>query len=260
LGTVIGDIVGYPYEFNNIKTKDFELFTEKSQFSDDTVLTVALAHSILDDKPYEGYLERYGKKYPHAGYGGNFVKWIWLANKKPYNSWGNGSAMRVSPIAWAYDDEITVMEKAKESAECTHNHPEGIKGAQAIALAIYMARVGGQKKDIKGTIEDLFDYDINESCDSLRKWYKFDVSCKGTVPPAIRCFLESNNFEQAIRLAVSIGGDSDTLAAITGSIAEAYYGGIPKEILVKIVNLLDDDLLDVIRRFRSKFIKGREWE
>lgn len=255
LGAIIGDIVGSRFEFNNIKTAEFEFIHEKCEFTDDTVLTCALAESILDDIPYEVLLERYAKKYPHAGYGGNFVNWVHATRKLPYNSWGNGSAMRVSPVGWAYDDEATVLEKARESAEVTHNHPHGIRGAQSTALAILLARKGTSKKDIKAFIEDIFEYDMDEPLDSIRKWYKFDVSCQGTVPPAIRAFLESEDFEDSIRLAVSIGGDSDTLAAITGSISEAFYREIPKGIQAQALNLLDSDLLDVLKRFRSKYIK-----
>lgn len=253
LGAIVGDVIGSRFEFNNLKSKDFDLFNEDSKFTDDTVLTVALAESILNEETYCDHLVKYALKYPHAGYGGRFVDWIHASTKQPYNSWGNGSAMRVSPVAWAYEDEATVLEKAKESAEWTHSHPQGVRGAQAVALAIFMARKGSSKDYIKNKIEELFDYDLSEHTDSIRNWYTFKVSCKSTVPPAIRAFYDSEDFEDAIRIAISLGGDSDTIAAITGSIAEAYYGKIPEEILLESLLRLDEDMLKVVKAFRDKY-------
>lgn len=257
LGCIAGDIIGSPFEFDNIKTTKFDLFSEKSRFTDDTVLSVALADSILYGDPYEEKLAEYAKMNPKAGYGGMFLSWMVSSKKEPYNSWGNGSAMRVSPIGWAYDNPLIVNIKAMESAAVTHNNVEGIKGAQATAMAVLCARKGYTKPEIQEMIESLFGYDLSESIDSIREWYKFDVSCQGTVPPAIRAFLESENFIESIRLAISIGGDSDTIACITGAIAEAFYKGIPKWIEEEVMKRLSDPLAEVVKAFNEKYVK---WE
>lgn len=252
-GAIIGDIIGSVYERNNIKTTEFELFQKNSVFTDDTVLTIAVADAILTHKSYMEALQEYGKKYPNAGYGGNFYRWIFSDNPQPYNSWGNGSAMRVSPIAYAFNSLEKVLEEAEKSAIVTHNHPEGIKGAQTVAAAIFMARTGKSKKEIKDYIQKNFNYDLDRSIDTIRPTYKFDVSCQGSVPEAIIAFLESTDFESAIRLSISLGGDSDTIAAICGSIAEAFYKEIPENIFVEAKKRLPNEFIKVIEGFQERF-------
>jgi ADP-ribosylglycohydrolase len=231
LGAICGDVVGSVYEMINYKGTDFPLFRETSKYTDDTVLTVAVADAIMNNRDYAEVFREYARQHPLAGYGGSFISWVDDPSRGPYNSWGNGSAMRVSPVGWLFNNIVDVMENAKLSAEATHNHPEGIKGAQAIAVAIYMARTGSRKESIKELIESEFEYDLDRTIDEIRPTYEFDNSCAKTVPEAIIAFLESDDYESAIRKAISIGGDSDTLAAMAGSIAEAYYGEIPQEIL-----------------------------
>lgn len=211
-------------------------------------MTLATIDSLLNKKPFAQTYRYWGRAYPDAGYGRSFWHWAKSATAEPYNSWGNGSAMRVSPIGFYYETIAQVLSKAKESAEITHNHPEGIKGAQAVAACIFLARKGKSKTVIKEYIETRFQYNLSQSLDQIRPWYKFDVSCQGSVPQAITAFLESRDFEDAIRSAVSLGGDSDTIACITGAIAEAYYQFIPEHMVietrkrldVKMLNLLDD--------------------
>jgi ADP-ribosylglycohydrolase len=202
-------------------------------------------------------LREYHNIYPDCGYGSMFRKWAMGRIKRPYNSWGNGSAMRVSPVGWAYNDIDTVLQKAKESAEITHNHPEGIKGAQATALSIYLARMKKTKEEIKNEIERRFSYNLNFDLESLRKYYKFNESCQQTVPQAIYTLLISENFEDSIRKAIYIGGDSDTLACINGSIAEAYYGGVPLGIKQETFSRLDKLLTEVVKLFESKYVNIR---
>ena len=260
-GAVIGDIVGSPYEFdfNNIKTKDFPLFSERSEFTDDTVMTVAVAEALLDaiednvtsDEDIKTFIEdamkRWGHKYPDSGYGARFIGWL-KEGFGPYNSFGNGSAMRVSPAGWLYDDLETTRHMAKLSSEVTHNHPEGIKGAEATAAAIFLARKGGSKEEIKEYIIREFDYDLSRTCDEIRPTYHHVESCQETVPEAITAFLEGESFEDVLRLGVSLGGDSDTLTCIAGSIAEAYYE-IPEEIMENMWEKLPDDIKSVLHRF-----------
>jgi len=254
LGAIAGDIIGSAYEFNNVKSLDFELFTNDTFFTDDSVLTVATMSAILRQIGYAKTYQRFGKNYPRRGYGGGFKKWIYAENPKPYNSWGNGSAMRVSPVGWYCDSIDDVLAEAKKSAEVTHNHPEGIKGAQATAAAVYLARTGKSKNEIKQFIADSFGYDINRTINEIRPTYQFDESCQGTVPEAIIAFLESSDYENAVRLAISIGGDSDTIAAITGGIAEAFYKEIPEEIADFVQIILGPDLmLDVVIPFSEKY-------
>jgi len=231
LGAICGDVIGSVYEMINVKHTEFPLFREISKYTDDTVLTIAVADVIMNNRDYATVFREYARQHPLAGYGGAFIAWVDDPNAGPYNSWGNGSAMRVSPVAWLFNTKEEVLEHAKLSAEATHNHPEGVKGAQAIALAILMARQGFVKAEIKSEIESTFGYDLNRTIDGIRLHYEFDNSCAKTVPESIIAFLESDDYESAIRLAISIGGDSDTLAAMAGSIAEAYYGDIPTEIL-----------------------------
>lgn len=260
LGSIIGDIVGSIYEFHNIKTKDFPLFSERCGFTDDSILTIATAKWILDGAGISdsgGYYFRYAFNYPHpkGGYGGKFVKWVQRAEDgdfSPYNSCGNGSAMRVGPVGWAYDTEEDVLDAAKYSAGCTHNHPEGIKGAQATAICILMARQGFTKAEIHRAIAEDFRYNLAFTCDKIRDSYKWGATCQDTVPQAIVAFFDGKDFEDCIRNAISIGGDSDTLACITGSIAEAYYG-IPQHIYNKAMNYLTPELRNVVKEFEEKY-------
>lgn len=253
LGAIIGDIVGSRYEFANTHTTDFELFTPYNNFTDDTICTIAVADAILQNKSFKDSLLYWCRKYPSpmGAYGGRFGQWVRSADPQPYNSFGNGSAMRVSPCGWL-PDLAQVLKEASESAECTHNHPEGIKGAQCIAHCIASALGGQSKEQITEMVTQEYGYDLSMTCTGLRQTYGFDETCQGTVPQAIVCFLESNDFEEAIRLAVSIGGDSDTLAAITGSIAEAYYG-IPQDIEEKALAYLPEEFKEVINSFRKKY-------
>jgi ADP-ribosylglycohydrolase len=250
LGAIAGDIIGSVYEWANIKTTEFPLFNDKGFFTDDSVLTIALADAITNDRNYADVMREYGKKYPNAGYGGYFRQWLGNPELGPYNSFGNGAGMRISPVGWAYDTLHDVLEKAEEYTGVTHNHEEGIKGGCAVAVSIYFARTGESKEFIKKYIEETFDYDLDRTCDDIRPSYKFNETCQGTIPEAIICFLESEDFESAIRLAISLGGDSDTLAAITGSIAEAFYG-IPLDIAEKSLTYLDDDMKNTIKEFYS---------
>lgn len=253
LGAIAGDIIGSVYEVSPIKRTDFPLFQSDSTFTDDTVLTVAVADCLLNNKDYTATLQEYGRKYPDAGYGGNFMQWIRDKNPKPYHSWGNGSAMRVSPVGWAFDKLERVLEEAKKSAAVTHNHPEGIKGARATATAIFLGRKGNSKAEIKSYIEENFGYDLSQKLEDIRPNYSFDVSCQGSVPQAIIAFLESESLEDSIRLAVSLGGDSDTQACIAGSIAEAFYGGVPAEIAQEVVDRLPKDLRNVTEKFKLRY-------
>lgn len=253
LGAIAGDVIGSVFEWLNIKSTDFALFSERSRFTDDTVLTVAVADCILHSRDYAQTIRDYGLRYPRAGYGSMFSKWLESDELTPYNSFGNGSAMRVSPVGFAFDSLEKVMEEAEKSAAVTHNHPEGIKGAQAAASAIFWARQGENKGYIKKQVESLFSYDLSPTLDEIRPTYTFDVSCQGSVPQAIIAFLESENYEDAIRKAISIGGDSDTIACITGGIAQAYYKVIPEHIILGVRGLLDQDLLKVIDEFADKF-------
>ena len=252
-GAIAGDIIGSVYEFDNIKTTDFPLFTNESDYTDDTIMTVAVADWLLNGGDLAKVMQRYGREYPYptGGYGGRFSGWLREKDPLPYNSWGNGSAMRVSAVGWMFDSLEKTLEVAKETAVVTHNHPEGIKGAQATAAAIYLARTGKSKQDIKLYIETTFSYDLGRTCDEIRPFYRFNESCQGTVPEAIIAFLDSSDFEDAIRLAVSLGGDSDTLACITGGIAEAFYG-IPEDIEKQVSDKLPGTFQKVIKEFKNK--------
>ncbi len=252
IGALVGDIVGSVYEWDNNKTTDFELFQDSSKFTDDTVLTVALADAILTNTDYSIKLREYFLQYRRAGYGGSFIKWANNMNPQPYNSYGNGAAMRISPVGWAYNTLDDVLGKATEFTAVTHNHPEGIKGGQSTAAAIFMARNGASKDEIRRFITTYFGYDLTESCDDIRPHYDYDVTCQGTVPQAIVAFLDSDGFESAIRLAVSLGGDSDTLACITGSIAEAFYG-VPDTIRETALQFLSADLKKVTLDFTERY-------
>lgn len=253
LGAIAGDIIGSVYEWNNIKTKVFELFSPKCFFTDDTVLTVALADTILTVVPYTINLKRFFHQYPGRGYGSAFKAWAKSPESKPYNSWGNGAAMRISPVGFAYDDLDLVLKKAEEFTAVTHNHPEGIKGGQAVAAAVFLARTGHTKNQIREYIEKNFGYDLSRHVDEIRPSYTFSESSQGTVPQAIRAFLDSTDFEDAIRTAVSLGGDSDTLACITGGIAQAFYGGVPLDIQAIVYDILDYKLAETTRSFMETF-------
>jgi len=253
IGAIAGDIIGSVYEGRPLKTKDFPLFSEWSTFTDDTVLTVAVADAILYKREYGVAIKSYGRRHPHAGYGGSFYQWLLMEESRPYNSWGNGSAMRVSPVGFAFGSIDTVLEEAKKSASVTHNHPEGIKGAQAVALAVSMARTGSNKEDIRKEISNRFEYNLDRTLEDIRPGYRFDISCQGSVPESIIAFLESVDVEDAIRNAISLGGDSDTMACIAEGIAEAFYGGVPEEISIEARRRLPEDLLKVVDAFQEKY-------
>ncbi|MDO5824007.1 ADP-ribosylglycohydrolase family protein [Methanobrevibacter sp.] len=257
IGAIGGDIVGSTREFNPIKTKDFKLFKHNSTFTDDTVMTLAVANWLIKDMNSQELLVRqlqyWGNIYPDIGYGRSFKNWLGESNPKPYGSWANGSAMRVSPCSWAADSLVESQKLAKISAVVTHNHPEGLKGALATSDAIYLARNGAGKDKIKNHVEANYSYDLSRSVDEIRPDYSFDVSCAGSVPEAIICFLEGDSFEDTIRNAVSLGGDADTQAAIAGSIASAYWD-VSKEIAYNSINRLNFDLLNVFIDFEEKFM------
>jgi ADP-ribosylglycohydrolase len=253
LGAIAGDIIGSRFEGSIIKTKSFRFFDPRCSFTDDTVLTLATAAWILYGGDYATTLKDFVRRYPHAGYGGSFRRWIWEASSMPYNSWGNGSAMRVSPVGFACDSIDSVLDMAARTANVTHNHPQGVKGAQATALAILLARQGFTKDDIRTKIEACFDYDLGRCLDEIRPGYGFDVSCQGSVPESMIAFLESTDFEDAIRGAISLGGDTDTMACIAGGIAQAYYKKIPAKISESVRCRLPGDLLSVLDAFQKRF-------
>ncbi len=256
LGAIAGDIIGSVYEFDSHKPEyNFPLFNNESKFTDDTVLTVALADSILSGIDYKTKLLEYYHLYRDCSYGLRFHVWANNKNPQPYDSWGNGSAMRASLVGWAYDDLETVLQKAKESAEVTHNHLEGIKGTQATATAIFLSRTGESKEFIRDYLTKNFNYNLDLDIEDLRKNYQFNESCQETVPQAIFTFLISDSFEDSIRKAIYIGGDSDTLACINGSIAEAFFGGVPENIVEEIYKRLNDKLLIIVNKFTDKYIK-----
>ena len=257
-GAILGDMIGAPYEFDRgNKTKDFTLFTGGSNFTDDTVMTIAVAEALLNA---EGKgeaevkaliiesMQKWGRKYPNAGYGGRFIGWLWEADPKPYGSYGNGSAMRVAAAEWLYDTIERTREMARLTAEVTHDHPEGIKGAEATASAIFLARTGSGKEEIRRYIVREFGYDLSRTCDEIRPAYRHVESCQETVPEAITAFLEGNGLEDVIRTAVSLGGDCDTLTCIAGSIAEAFYG-VPTGLEAECKARLPEEMLEVLRRF-----------
>lgn len=256
IGAIAGDIIGSVYEWQNIKTKQFELFRLDCFFTDDTVLSVALAESILTGTDYVPLMKAYYRRYPGAGYGGYFHQWAQAEESHPYNSWGNGAAMRISAVGFAFNTLDEVLLRAAEYTAATHNHEEGIKGAQATAAAIFLARTGATKDDIKQYTAATYGYDLSRSVDEIRPTYQFNESCQGTVPQAIVCFLESTSFEDAIRNAISLGGDSDTLACITGGIAQAHYG-VPAAIADRVMSILDDELRGVTARFMSRYCPGK---
>ena len=257
IGAICGDIIGSIYERDNIKTTEFPLFDDDCRFTDDSVLTVALAEAILTGGSYETAMRGYFRRYPDAGYGSGFRAWARGEVSGPYRSCGNGAAMRISPVGWAFESLDTVLLKAGEYTAITHNHPEGIKGAQATAAAIFLGRNGSSKDDIRRYIVQTFGYDLSGTCDGIRPSYRFDKTCQGSVPQAMTAFLESSDYESAVRLAVSLGGDSDTLACITGGIAEAYYGGVPEWIAKKALGILDEPLRETTLRFIERYVQVR---
>ena len=252
IGAIAGDIIGSVYETFGVRTKSFPLFKERSRFTDDTVLTIAIADCIINGKDYTSTLQEYARKYPNKKYGGMFLEWILSDNPQPYDSYGNGSAMRVSPIGFFYDDLETVLKEAEKSAAITHNHAEGIKGAKAVASAIFLAKTGSSKEEIKNYITEYFGYDLNKRLDIIREDYTFDVTCEGSVPQSIIAFLESTDYEDAIRNAISLGGDSDTMACIAGGIAEAFYKKIPDEIVNETKKRLNKEFLEILEAFENK--------
>ena len=261
-GAILGDMVGAPYEFDRgNKSKRFEMFNQQVHFTDDSVMTFAVADAILKagidadeqkmKKNFVDCMQKWGNKYPDAGYGGRFARWLRSHDPQPYNSWGNGSAMRVSPVGWLFDSIERTREVARWSAEVTHNHPEGIKGAEATAAAIFMANNGASKAEIRDYVISNFGYDLSRTCDEIRPGYHHVESCMETVPEAITAFLEGKDFEDAIRTAVSLGGDCDTLTCITGGIAEAFFE-MPGEMEREVENRLEDDMLKVLHQFNEQ--------
>ncbi len=253
IGAIAGDVIGSAYEANAVKTTHFQLFPPGACFTDDTVLTVATAEALLGDGDYAAAYRRYGRAYPNAGYGGSFYRWLFSEGAGPYGSWGNGAAMRVSPVGFALGSVDAVLAEAARSAAVTHDHPEGIKGAQATALAVFLARAGADKNIIKTEIHDRFSYDLTRSLDAIRPGYRFDVSCQGSVPESLIAFLESADYEGAVRNAISLGGDADTMACIAGGIARAFYGSVPEPIAGEVRSRLPDGFLGVLDRFERDY-------
>ena len=247
IGTIIGDIIGSRFEKQNIKSKKFDLFTEDSVFTDDTVLTMAILKAIKNDKSYLDMVIDFSERYPNRGYGGRFKEWLEGDTSKGYNSFGNGSAMRVSPIG-EYFTGRKLLAETRRSSELSHNHPEGVKGAQCIALAISIAKDGSNKEELKATLEKHFNYDFERTLDEIRPGYEFSAICQTTVPESIICFLESSSYEDCIRNAISLGGDTDTMAAMSGGIAAAYYG-IPDSFIDEMNSRLPDEFNDLVKEF-----------
>lgn len=253
LGAIAGDIIGSVYERHNIKATDFPLFDPRCRFTDDTVMTVAVADAIVTGADYGVKLREWYRLYPERGYGPDFRRWAASETMLQGYSMGNGSAMRVSPVGFAFDSLRKVLEEARKSAEPSHSHPEGVKGAQVVASAVYLARTGSTKPQIKGYIEETFGYNLSQPLDKTRDHYRFDATCPGSVPQAIIAFLESEDYEDAVRKAVSLGGDSDTIACIAGGIAHAFYKTIPAQIIQGIMEFLDERLKTIVNRFMERF-------
>ena len=251
IGAIAGDMIGSPYERYPIKHTNFDPVV--SAFTDDTVLTIAIAYSILNQADIASSLKKLAEKYYNLPYGGGFRRWIRSWDNRPYNSFGNGSAMRVSPVGFAYDSIDDVLHQAKRTAEVTHNHPEGIKGARATALAIYLARMGESKDTIRNEITERFSYNLNRTVDEIRPNYSFDVTCQGSVPESIVAFLDADSWEDAVKKSISLGGDADTMACITGGIAQAFYKEIPENIVEDVRNRLPPDLREVLNEFNMKY-------
>ena len=249
LGAIAGDVFGASYEFQSFKLEDFDLFSKPRFFTDDTVLTIATAEVLMGDGDYAEAYRRWGRGYPARAYGGRFLDWLDDSSLGPYNSYGNGSAMRVSPVGWAFDTLDEVLAEAERSAAVTHNHPEGIKGAQATAGAVFLARTGVSREGIREEIAGRFGYDLDRTVEAIRPGYSFDVTCQGSVPEALIAFFDADDFEHSIRLAISLDGDADTQAAITGGVAEAFWGGVPERLEAEVRAVLDEPLLEVLDRF-----------
>lgn len=256
LGAIAGDVIGSVFESTPTKSKDFPLFSRSSTFTDDSVLTIAVADALLNQRDYAATFRDYFHRHSDRGYGLGFQRWALWPESEPYYSYGNGSAMRVSPVAWALDSLEAVLGEARRSAEVTHNHVQGIRGAQAVAAAVFLARSGADKDEIRRFIESSFGYDLGRSLDEIRPEYAVDVSCDGSVPESIIAFLESTGFEDAVRNAVSLGGDSDTMACISGAIAEAYYGQVPESIRAELVRRLPLHFRTTVTRFTLRFMHG----
>jgi len=256
LGTIAGDVIGSVYEGDRIKHTSFPLFSSWSRFTDDTVLTVATAQALLTGRSYGDVYHDFGSRYPGVGYGGAFRRWLSRGNRAPYGSFGNGSAMRVGPVGLAMRTVDDVLTEAERSAAATHDHREGIRGAQAVALATFLARTGQSKDVIRQEIEERIGYDLSRALGDIRPTYAFDVTCQGSVPEAITAFLESDGVESAIRLAISLGGDADTQAAIAGGIAEAFYGGVPEHIALEVLARLPQEFRDIMAEFEGRFAPG----
>lgn len=262
-GAILGDMIGSPYEFDKSpKVKEFPLFIPRSRYTDDSAMTIAVAEALLDTLGQDREvrkdavihsMQKWGRRYPDAGYGGKFYYWLYEQNPQPYNSWGNGSAMRVSAVGWLFDTLEETREAAADTAAVTHNHPEGIKGAEATGFVIWAARNGWPKDRIRKFVEKEF-YPLKMNCDQIRPWYHFDVSCQGTVPEAITAFLEGNDFKDVIRTAVSLGGDCDTLTCIAGGMAEAMYG-VPEELKEECRKRLEPDMVKVLDRFDAHLLR-----
>ncbi len=255
LGAIAGDIIGSIYEHHNTTQRDFPLFGPGCRVTDDSILTIAVAEAILTGQPFGDCIRAYYRRYPQAGYGKRFREWGDSDSPEPYFSYGNGSAMRVSPAGWAGASLEAVLALAGQSAACTHNHPAGILGAQAVAAAIYLARTGSSQAEIRRMVADQFGYDLSATMAELAGRRIFDVTCEGSVPQAIIAFCEATDFEDAIRNAIIIGGDSDTLACMAGAIAEAFYGGVPAPIAAQVWPYLDAALSGVVQAFTARYVK-----
>ncbi len=253
LGAIVGDVVGSRFEGAGFKGTELEMVAPGCAFTDDTVLTVATAAALVEDRPYGDLYQEYFRRYPSRGFGGWFVQWGLSDDPQPYGSFGNGSAMRVAPVGWAFDDLDTVLAQARATAEPTHDHPQGIAGAQAVAAAVFLARMGADREQIRSELSARFGYDLDRTVESIRPAYGFEVSCQRSVPEAIVAFLDSSSFEHAVRLAVSLGGDSDTQACISGAVAEAFYGGVPEGLAARVTPLLDRPLLEIVQRFAARY-------
>jgi ADP-ribosylglycohydrolase len=253
LGAIIGDIIGSVYEKSGMKEPGFPLFNRDCRFTDDTVMTLAIADALLHKRIFRTNIRTFGLNYPNRGYGGMFREWLQTENAQPYNSFGNGSAMRVSPVGFACKEIEEVLDLAQKSAEPTHNHPEGIKGAQAVAVSIFLARQGKNKEQIRTDIEDTFGYNLHRTVTEIRPNYQFDVTCQGSVPESIIAFLDSQDVESAIRLAVSLGGDADTMAAIAGALAQAYYKKIPLNFIYRTSQILTPVLWKIVVDFNKRY-------
>lgn len=253
LGAIAGDVIGVPWEALGEKRYDFPLFSEYSRFSDDTVMTVAVAHALLERRDYADAMRDFGRRHPLVGYGAGFERWLNDVSMGPYNSYGNGGAMRASPIGYAARSAEHALAEAERCAAPTHNHPEGIKGAQAVALAVFLARSGAAKEEIRREIGTRFGYDLARTVAEIRPTYNFDVAAERSVPEAIICFPDAQDFEATVRNAVSLGGDADTMACIAGAIAEAHWGDVPRAIAAEVRKRLPLEFLDVMDRFRARF-------